>query len=69
MNDSASEQASILARHWRQARASRFDVRRFDGLAKLVVSVERRALERRLAFVRWASEQWAQSCPRLDRAA
>jgi len=51
--------AMILARHWREARGSRFDARRFDGLAKLVVSVEQRALERRLAFVHWASGEWA----------
>jgi hypothetical protein len=64
------ESAEILARHWREARASRFDARRFDGLAKLVVSVERKALERRLAFVQWASTAWSQQArPHHSRAA
>ena len=57
------DQAEILARHWRAATASRFDARRFDGLAKLVTSVERKALERRLAFVQWARAEWAQQSP------
>ena len=47
-----------------------FDARRFDGLAKLVVSLRRRALERRLSFVEWAVEQWAmQQHPRHRQAA
>ncbi len=62
MNGRPEEHALILARHWREARGGRFparwDGRRFDGLAKLVVSVQQRALERRLAFVQWASAEW-----------
>lgn len=66
-----NEDAEILARHWREARSmNRFDARRFDGLTKLVVSVQRRALERRLSFVQWANEQWAlQQHPRERQAA
>ena len=52
-------EAEILARHWREARPmNRFDARKF-GLDRLVVSVQRRALARRLSFVQWASEQWS----------
>ncbi len=65
-----NEEAEILARHWREARAmNRFDARRFEGLAKLVVSVQLRALGRRLSFVQWAGEQWARQQHPRDRQA
>ncbi|HEY6123474.1 MAG TPA: hypothetical protein VIV63_02395 [Steroidobacteraceae bacterium] len=37
----------------------RFDARRFDGLAKLVASVERKNLERQLARREWSLEMRA----------
>lgn len=65
-----SDQALTLARHWRHNRAdARFDPQRFENLAKLVVSVERRALERRLSFMAWASGQWALQGARGRKAA
>ena len=74
MTRATDDAAAILARHWREARwVRRFDARRFDGLAKLVASVERQApaLEQhrwdREQFVQWAHEQWLRQ--RAPRAA
>jgi len=68
MSAQLQEHALILARHWREARGSRFDARRYDGLAKLVVSVQQRALGRRLAFVQWASSEWARQSAAREAA-
>lgn len=63
-------QAEILARHWRRHRGGAcFDPRKFDDLANLVVSVRQRALERRLSFLEWATEQWVLQCGRGSGAA
>jgi hypothetical protein len=60
-----NENAELLSRRWRAARKGtgmypeRFDARRFDGLAKLVASVERKNLERQLARCEWSLEMRA----------
>jgi hypothetical protein len=60
-----NENAELLSRHWRESQrpltnyVDRFDGRRFDGLVKLVISVQRRALDRQIASAKWNSGKQA----------